>query len=278
MNTSYRSLEEAGWVVRPTPAVKWLLVVNFGAFLLQQLFRAMGNQMFADFLKLSAEKVHEGCLWQFATYMFLHGSVIHLLLNLLMLYFFGNEVEFALGPRHFLGIYFGGGLAGGLAWFAFNSHTATSMVGASGAVYAVTIAFAALYPRRPITLLVFFVLPVTLLAKHWAIVAVALAVLFCVGDDGGNVAHLAHLGGAAVGYLYVRRLSAPRAAAPSAPQSRPPAGPAGGEGEVPSIRLRKSEYIARRVDPILDKIAEHGIQSLTREERRILDEAKDRLS
>ncbi|NUN94296.1 MAG: aminotransferase class I/II-fold pyridoxal phosphate-dependent enzyme, partial [Verrucomicrobiae bacterium] len=174
MNTSYRKFDEAGWAVRPTTAVKWLLIANFAVFLLQQVFRAMDNQLFADFLKLSAQKVHEGCLWQFATYMFLHGSVIHLLLNLLMLYFFGNEVEFALGPKHFLGIYFGGGIVGGLTWFVFNLHTAASMVGASGAVYAVTLAFAALYPRRPITLLVFFVVPITLLARQWAIVAVAL--------------------------------------------------------------------------------------------------------
>ncbi|MCC7519810.1 MAG: rhomboid family intramembrane serine protease [Verrucomicrobiae bacterium] len=273
---SLRSFDDAGWSVRPTPAVKWLLGINFAVFLLQQVFRAMGNQLFADFLKLSAQKIHEGCLWQFVTYMFLHGSVIHLLLNLLMLYFFGNEVEFALGPKHFLVIYFGGGIFGGLTWFAFNFHTATSMVGASGAVYAVALAFASLYPHRPITLLVFFVLPVTLLAKYWALVAVALSVLFLISDDGGNVAHLAHLGGMAVGWLYVRRL---RAAA-AAPSPRPSRRDASGHPPVQTLqpRLRKSEYIARQVDPILDKIAEHGIQSLTREERRILDEAKDRLS
>lgn len=278
MNTNSRGIDDAGWAVRPTSAVKWLLIVNFAVFLLQQVFRAMDNQLFATFLMLSAPKVREGCLWQFATYMFLHGSVIHLLLNLLMLYFFGNEVEFALGPKHFLGIYFGGGILGGLTWFAFNFHTATSMVGASGAVYAVAIAFAALYPRRPITLLVFFVLPITLLARQWAIVAVALATLFSISDDGGNIAHLAHLGGMAVGWLYVRRLTTPKSAATPWPPRR--AAPRGADAETGATLpgLRKSDYIARRVDPILDKIAEHGIQSLTREERRILDEAKDRLS
>ncbi len=273
MNTTYRGFDEVGWAVRPTPAVKWLLAINFAAFVLQKIFGLMGNSLFEQFLKLSAPAVHEGCLWQFVTYMFLHGSVLHLLMNLLMLYFFGNEVEFALGPKHFLWIYLGGGLVGGLMWFAFNFHTATSMVGASGAVYAVTIAFATLYPRRPITLLVFFVLPVTLPAKQWAIVAVALSALFSVSDDGGNVAHLAHLGGMAVGYLYIRRLAAPGAdgasAAPRAPRRTT---------RALKPELLKSEFIARQVDPILDKIAEHGIQSLTREERRVLDEAKDRLS
>lgn len=278
MNTSYRKFDEAGWAVRPTTAVKWLLIANFAVFLLQQVFRAMDNQLFADFLKLSAQKVHEGCLWQFATYMFLHGSVIHLLLNLLMLYFFGNEVEFALGPKHFLGIYFGGGIVGGLTWFVFNLHTAASMVGASGAVYAVTLAFAALYPRRPITLLVFFVVPITLLARQWAIVAVALATLFSISDDGGNVAHLAHLGGMAVGWLFVRRLAAPKSAAVPWPSRRDASRSPDVEAGPPQPGLRKSDYIARQVDPILDKIAERGIQSLTREERRILDEAKDRLS
>ncbi|MFZ4695031.1 MAG: rhomboid family intramembrane serine protease [Verrucomicrobiia bacterium] len=284
MNTTYRSSDEAGWAVQPTPAVKWLLAINFAAFVLQKIFGLMGNSLFEQFLKLSAPAVNEGCLWQFVTYMFLHGSVLHLLLNLLMLYFFGNEVEFALGPRHFLWIYLGGGLVGGLVWFAFNFHTATSMVGASGAIYAVTIAFATLYPRRPITLLVFFILPVTLMAKQWVVVAVALSALFCVSDDGGNVAHLAHLGGMAVGYLYVRRLSAPEVVGvPStscAPrrftEGRSPSSSADA-GALKSA-LRKSDFISRQVDPILDKIADRGIQSLTREERRVLDEAKDRLS
>ena len=220
--------------------------------------------------------VSKGCIWQFFTYMFLHSNIVHLLFNLLMLYFFGSDVESALGSKRLLCMYFLGGITGGLLWYVFNIHSPVPMVGASGAIYSVVIAFGTLYPNRPITLLLFFVLPVTLLAKYLAIGTVVLSLLYLMSEKGGDVAHLAHLGGMAVGYLYVKWAGFTPTSSwfqwPKYPSPRNPS-----HLRILPSPLKKEEFMEQRIDPILDKIAEHGIQSLTREERRLLDEAKDRL-
>ncbi len=276
MPASWSTFDDSITPFRPSPVVKWLLILNFGFFFLQKLFALTGNGLFQEFLQLDTWHIRQGCLWQFVTYMFLHGSILHLLVNLLMLFFFGNEVEHALGSGRFLQVYLLGGLVGGLLWFAFNFRGAAAMVGASGAVYAVVIAFATLYPHRPITLLVFFVLPITLAARVWAVIAVALSLLFTISGEGGSIAHLAHLGGMAVGFLYVRALALPSwRSAFTWPFPRRNTRPR----PVPVPHLfQKEDFMQKRIDPILDKIAEHGIHSLSREERRILEEAKDHLS
>ncbi len=259
----------------PLPVVRWLLIINFAVFCLQNIFSWMGKNAFDAYLALSGNGIAHWFLWQFFTYMFLHADVFHLLFNLLGLYFFGNEVESAIGSKRFIRMYLLGGLVGGFLWYAFNFHHHAVMVGASGAIYAVIIAFATLYPNRPITLLVFFVLPVTLLAKYLAIVVVAISVLYSMSTV-DHVAHLAHLGGMGVGYLFIKSLGT------SIPwfswlkflkrhHSTPPS------MEVLRSKTKKDEFIQEQIDPILDKIAQQGIQSLSREERRLLNEAKDRL-
>jgi len=279
MRTTLGTTEyEIGWGMRPRPVVKWLLIINFAVFCLQSIFMALGKTKFEDFLHLSAIDVSQGYLWQFFTYMFLHADVLHLLLNLLMLWLFGVEVELALESRRFLQMYIIGGLVGGLLWYVFSYNSGSSMVGSSGAVYAVIIAFATLYPNRPITLLPFFILPVTILAKYLALIAVAVSVLLSIRGESGGVAHLAHLGGMAVGFLFVKALSSPEwFSGFQRVQRRERGASSSTRFRVVSPMGKKDEFIKQQIDPILDKIAEHGIQSLTREERRLLDEAKDRL-
>ena len=261
--------------MHPLPVVRWLLIINAAIFCLQEILGWAKITVFDDLFALSGQGISHWFLWQFFTYMFLHADVFHLLFNMLMLYFFGNEVESAIGSKRFIRMYILGGLVGGLLWYAFNFHHDTPMVGASGAIYAVIIAFATLYPNRPVTLLVFYVLPVTLLAKYLAIAAVAVSVLYSVSAV-GHVAHLAHLGGMGVGYLFIKSLEA------STPwfsqlkfwkRYRSEPSPKG----VLQSKILKDEFIQEEIDPILDKIAKEGIQSLSREERRLLNEAKDRL-
>lgn len=276
MRSSWRTVEyDSGWVMRPMPAVKWLLIIHFIIFCLQKVFDLLGSPFF-DYLQLTSWGVQHHFYWQFFTYMFLHAGVLHLLFNLLMLYFFGNEVETAIGSRRFLQMYILGGIVGGLLWYGFNFHSPRGIVGASSAVYSVVIAFATLYPNRPITLLLFFILPVTLLAKYWAIVVVALSILFSIDGGSDGIGHLAHLGGIAVGYFFIKaltndrwrfRIQWPKMKSNSVSK------------KISKLYspVKKDEFIQQRIDPILDKIAEHGIQSLTQEERRLLNEAKDRL-
>ena len=276
----------SGWRIRPTPAVRWLLIINCGVFCLQQLFGLVRGNPFESFFQLAAMDnrgidIRHGCLWQFFTYMFLHGSVLHLLFNLIPLYFFGNEMEATMGSRRFLQMYFLGGVVGGLIWYLFNFDSMVPMVGASGAIFAVMIAFAMVYPHRPITLLVFFVLPITLRARTMVVGTVVISVLYLISGENGGVAHLAHLGGAAVGYLYIKAMGSPGWASFFARPFLRRSQRTSSSSHLKVLNpppMKKEEFIEQQIDPILDKIARHGIQSLTREERRLLDEARDRLS
>jgi hypothetical protein len=150
-------------------------------------------------------------------------------------------------------------------------------MGASAAVLACVIAFATLFPEREITLLVFFVLPVTLKAKYLALIAVALDLAPLLSHEVTQVAHLAHLGGALLGYLYIKALGygpTPRwlrwwQSATQALRAR--------RRQPPGRPLSHEEFIRQEIDPILDKISREGLQSLTRRERKILESAKDLL-
>ncbi len=196
-----------GWLAPPTPVVKRLMIINGVMFLTQLLARLYKLDFFEHYLALSGNGQRSFMIWQFVTYMFLHdpGSIWHILFNMLALWMFGRDVEHEIGPYQFLKLYLLGGIVGGFFWLAFNFHSTSYVIGASGAVLAVCIAFATLFPERPITILLFFLLPLTMKAKYWAWATVALVAYGCFRVT-GNVADLAHLGGIVVGYLYVKWL------------------------------------------------------------------------
>jgi membrane associated rhomboid family serine protease len=284
MRSTWRSADyEVGWAMRPTPVVKCLLIANavvFGLYVLSILIgRISGWTGFGivwSYLALSPSHIQIGCLWEIVTYMFLHADVWHIIFNLFGLYFFGNEVESTLGSKRFTQLYFLAGIVGGLAWLFFNFQSPGSTIGASGAVYGVIIAFATLYPNRPVSL---FPFPIVIPAKYLAVGVVLISVFSSILDSSGGVADLAHLGGAAFGYIFVKAYSGAtwfsildKLKLRRKPRLR------NVTLEVYRSPVKKDEFMRQQIDPILDKIAEHGIQSLTREERKLLDEAKDRLS
>ena len=254
--------------------VQLIIWVNVIVFFLQLLCTAAGFPYFEQWLALSGDGLRRGFVWQPITYMFLHSGIWHILINLFILWFFGREVEYFIGPKYFTRLYFGAGLAGAALWLAVNFNSIAPVLGASAAVLGCVIAFATLFPDREVTLLVFFVLPVTLKAKYLALVAIAFDVVPLLQGTQSNVAHLAHLGGAALGYLYIKQLgygATPRwllrlqdVSARLKPRRRPP-----------PRTMSPDEYMREQVDPILDKIAREGMQSLTRGERKILESAKD---
>lgn len=323
--SDYSGGPSIGWLTPPTPVVKRLLIINGAVFLLEVLAVLSNNwAFFRDFIALSGPGIKSFMLWQFVTYMFLHSpfGIFHILINLLVLWMFGRDVEYELGPVNFLKMYILGGIVGGLLWLAFNFSTRGYVLGASGAILSVVIAFATLFPERPITILVFFILPITMKAKWWAWITVAFVSYGCLMMRNSTVADLAHLGGIIVGYLYVKWLGfghtpawiaaiqramprAPRArreegdefhsSRPGVPFNHPyrsfedeelhPARKKGLFGRVMPTRSRlsepeqmdKEEFIQKQIDPILDKIAKHGMQSLTRKERKILESARERM-
>ena len=136
--------------------------------------------------------------WSIVTYMFAHANVMHIFFNMFGLWIFGPRVETRLGGARFLGLYFFSGIVAALAQSIVAPTIA--LVGASGAIYGVTLAFAHYWPREPIYLWG------VLKMEAWTLVIlfVVLSLFQGLTGTGGNVAHFAHLGGVAGGWVYVR--------------------------------------------------------------------------
>ena len=218
--------------------------------------------------------------WTFVTYMFVHGGVLHLALNMLMLFFFGPAVEERMGSRAFSIYYLLAGLGGAALSFVIALFTPVSpFVGASGAVFGVALAFALHWPNTPILV---FPLPFPIRAKWLVIILATLDLMLAVSGARDGVAHLAHLGGFLFGFVYwavdarlhrgshTHRFTASDALAPAwtPPRSSERRGRRlqGTRAERPPVD-RTAE-----VDRLLDKISATGIDSLTPEERRTLDD------
>jgi membrane associated rhomboid family serine protease len=148
----------------------------------------------------------KGCIWQPLTYQFLHAGLLHLFMNMLWLYFFGPHVERALGTRQFFRFYILCGalavLATVLPWRLLGSDV--SVTGASGAVMAVLVAYAVISPDRQFFV---FPLPQPITARALVIIVIVMNVFFGVGNS-GDTSVATHLGGMAVGYLYMKGVPA----------------------------------------------------------------------
>ncbi len=256
-----------------TPGVKWLMAATGGVYLLQLI---VGPQMIYWFGLSSQMIFHRFAVWQLVTYMFLHGGFFHIFFNLFVLWIFGCEVERDWGTRAFLRYYFITGIGAGFFGILFSMGTHAIIIGASGAIYGVMLAFAMMYPDRIITLLIFFVLPVSIKAKHLVIMLALISIFSGVANlfgTGDGVAHFAHLGGMAVGYLYLKsdwRLAAFLDWFRKRRKMR--------KVHMEIHRMEREEDLQRQVDEILDKINRVGYEHLTRAEKNLLKKASDYLS
>lgn len=271
-------------------ATKAILWANVGFFVLQQLTLFYSSVPIERYFYLSKEGVASGYVFQLVTYQFLHGSVFHLLCNLLVIYFFGKALEEVLGRKDYLMLYFTGGVVGGvfqiaLAW-GFPDAFGGRVVGASAAAFGLVAAFAQMFPERTITLLLFFVIPVSMRAQTMLWIAIGLAV-FGIVVPNSYVAHGAHLGGIVVGVAYVHyvirnswRFSMPSFSnmRPNRPRARVVAkGWSSNARVIDEAPKSTGEFISKEIDPILEKISEKGIHSLTEKERDILESARSRM-
>jgi membrane associated rhomboid family serine protease len=287
------------WAWSATLGIILSLVV---AFILQSIF--ISGTPAEGYVALSLEGMRHWFLWQLVTYQFLHGGWLHLLLNCWAIFVFGRAVEQVLGASRLLTLYFSGGIIGGLlqmlgAWL-WPSHLGGAVVGASAGAFGLVGAFAAIDPGRELTMLLYFVLPIRIRAWTLVILSVALSglgILFPNSFFGGGIAHAAHLGGLFTGLAWIklgwhrdyvplpwegllgrwrqRRRSQPRREPVKAGFMKMSAWK--GAGAEAPFEPPADEFISREVDPILDKISEHGIQSLTEQERRILEAARSKM-
>jgi len=178
-----------------------LVGLNVLIFLFSLLLTPMGRIRFDGIFGLSMRGISDGMIWQFATHQFLHGSLLHLLVNMLGLWFAGRVLENLLGGWKFLLFYLTCGIIGGIFQLAIDPGPI--LIGASGAVCGVVAAFSALYPEMQITALLFFVLPVRMRAKWLGRLIVIVSVFLILTGLMGNVGNAAHLGGALAGYAFV---------------------------------------------------------------------------
>jgi membrane associated rhomboid family serine protease len=188
-----------------TPAVKWIIIANVAMCVVSVVYRPV-----IQYLGLVPEMVIERqWIWQPATYMFLHGDLFHILFNLLGIWMFGVELERMWGTRYFAKYYAISGLGGaaammllamlpsGLGDQIYNAR----IIGASGALFGLLLAYGLYFPDRPILMMLIFPIP----ARYFVMIMGGIALLSTVGASGGGIAHGAHLGGLVAGYLYLKR-------------------------------------------------------------------------
>ena len=187
-----------------SPAVKYLIWANVILYVLTWIFPVL-----TIVLGLVPQAVMQRAwLWQPVTYMFVHGSLTHILFNMLGLWMFGVELERLWGTRFFVRYYAITGLGAAattLLWSLLPLEVSSQIYyavtfGASGALYGLLVAFALYYPDRPILMFLLFPIP----AKYFVLIIGAIAFMASAGSGGGGVAHTAHLGGLVVGYFYLR--------------------------------------------------------------------------
>ncbi len=242
-----------------TPWVQRLLIANVLMYFVQQTVPGLTQALaFVPVLILARP-------WTVVTYMFMHGSISHILFNMIGLYFFGSRVEQRLGPERFFALYFVGGISGAFMSYAFEPSA--PVIGASAGVFGVMLAFARFWPRDQI--FIWGIIPVE---ARWLVGIMTGIALFGGISGGGGVANFAHLGGFVGAFFYLlflerrhgaRRFKREATAVPAAADALVGNWKKVDRGSVHSVN--KDE-----VNRILDKISASGIGSLTPQERLFL--------
>ena len=241
-----------------TDAIKILIIINVGLFLLR--FVAKSQIDLAGIFGLSPNTVWP-MIWQPITYMFIHGDLFHVLINMFVLWMFGSEMESIWGRTQFLRYYFLTGVGSGLVWLLFNAGQSYSvLIGASGAIYGILIAYGMMFPNR--TVYLYFMIPIKV---KWFVVFLGAVAFLSSFNNNTNISHLTHLSGMVIGFVYLRyywhwkdfRFSVHK----QIEEFR---------SSINSKRDQKKIEMQNEVDQLLDKINETGYDNLTEEEKDLL--------
>ena len=247
-----------------TNAIKLLVSVNFGIFLLQSLSKS--EMIFFQLFGLVPKLIwSEFMIWQPVTYLFFHGGIWHVLINMFVLWMFGSELERLWGKLRFLKYYFITGIGSGIITALLNLSSITPVVGASGAVFGVLMAYGITYPNR--TIYLYGIIPIR---SMLFVIAVGLIAFVSSFDGTSRISHITHLSGMVIGYLILKRRWQ--------------------FNDIWfSIRKKTLEYQIQReerkishrqelennIDKILDKINDQGFQSLSdKEEKQLYENSK----
>ena len=285
---------------RMTRAVQWLLALNIGVYFLQ--LTLFGSDAAYSALALDPARF-PAAWWTLVTYMFVHAWLAHLAFNMFTLWMFGPRLEQEWGTRSFVQFYLWCGIGGAIAHLVFARHS--SVIGASGAISGVLVAYALRWPDEEVYL--FGVIP---MKSRWLVAALlGMNIIFALSPS-SRIDWTAHVGGMAFGWIFLKlyavggisRVRGWVSAVPdesedmprAVPRNRAPMRDRGGSVDEVIARsnavvLRQSKPVqhipkqetpkeyAARVNRVLDKISQQGIDSLTRDERRLLEEMSRKL-
>lgn len=266
---------------RPTPWVWRLILANAVVLLLLTALLPAMTPALVFVPNLPYALQHP---WTFGTYMFVHAGLLHLAFNMLILFSLGTRVEERMGSRTFILFYLYCGLGGALFSLGLVALQPGAVAGASAAVLGVAVAYAMFWPDSE---LMVFPLPWPIRARTLVIALLVLDLALGLLNPGDGVAHIAHLGGAAFGFLFFRfqrlagppRLPRPRVAERAVMVQSGSRKAEQVDTPVPRPRRQarpEPDAIATETDRLLDKISGQGIASLTPAERRFLDEVSKR--
>ena len=253
--------------------IKNIIIVNIVIYILLEL-SGLKSDIFRQFGLIPVKTLFEANIWQPFTYMFLHDGFFHILLNMLFLWMFGKEVEISWGKIAFYKYYLVTGVGSGLLNAMIHYNSTIPVVGASGAVFGILLAFAMIYPNRIVLLYGLVPMKVKFLVIGMALIALFSSILL----KDSRISHLTHLSGMITGWVYLNwnwlkwKLN-------SSFQPKKKSNPA----KVFSVNEEKrrkvdNTLIQRRVDEILDKLSEEGWDNLSDAEQKILYRASEEYS
>ncbi len=297
-----------------TPVVKKLIIINVAIFVAMIFGRGIFPSLFSDLVINQYGQVigreasnfnkifglynpyffDKFYFWQLITSQFIHGGFFHILFNMFTLFMIGKAVEQQIGSKAFLKLYLFGGVFAGVINLLLSRYSAGPTVGASGAICAIVAAFGLMNPKTPLTVLI-LIFPITMRARTFVLGFAVITALFAL-KSGGNIAHLAHLGGLVFGWMYVYNILNIHKLINSGGQyvshgtapfdwknwvkkfkqkfAKGPKlykGQAFEDANFTDANYKKNES---EIDKILDKMSKNGIHSLSDKEWKILDKYK----
>lgn len=260
---------------------KWLIAANVICFFLQ-----IGVKDFTGLFELDPSSIAHGEVWRLLTYAFLHdpSQILHIVFNMLFLWWFGAELEDIYGPREFLGFYLVAALVGGIGYvlWALAKHEVFPCVGASGAVTALMVVYAMHFPRR----IIYFMMILPMQIWVFVTLLIVLDTFVLVGGAQSSTAVAVHLAGAAFGFVYYRSSLRIMNLLPDfrrwqLPRSRPRLKVYRGERPQQPVSVaappksEADEQLEAKLDAVLEKVARLGQESLSDSERQILMRASE---
>ena len=243
-------------------AIKTIIIINVIIYIFLEI-SGLKSEIFRMFGLIPSQTLFEAAIWQPFTYMFLHDGFFHILLNMIFLWMFGKDIEQYWGKIAFYKYYFITGTGSGLLNAVFHYKSAIPVVGASGAVFGILLAFAMLYPNR--TVLLYGLVPMKV--KHLVIGLAVIALVSSIIMKDSRISHLTHLSGMITGWVYLN-INWLKYKCIWLTKKKD-------KTKLYSFNQNKqnkinNSLIQKRVDKILDKLSEKGWENLTEAEQKIL--------